>query len=125
MDELAEFSPEHILLRVSFPKGSHRLRPYERCWLEAEDGERFAFDWVFPPGGSDLSVHPTVSEPQKIYRMGKAANMFISKQLWLLWSTVVSLLPRGFDPQQPVLVLLTGLAPWPLAHLLLHFVWIL
>ncbi|CAK9053355.1 unnamed protein product [Durusdinium trenchii] len=41
--------------------------PYERCWLEAEDGERFAFDWVFPP--------------------------------------------TGFDPQRPVLVLLTGLAP--------------
>ena len=28
-------------------------RPYERCWLEAEEGERFAFDWVFPPTGGD------------------------------------------------------------------------
>mmetsp|Transcript_59712 Transcript_59712/g.142441 ORF Transcript_59712/g.142441 Transcript_59712/m.142441 type:complete len:476 (-) Transcript_59712:107-1534(-) len=41
--------------------------PYERCWLQAEDGEPFAFDWVFPPS--------------------------------------------GYDPDQPVVVLLTGLAP--------------
>lgn len=40
---------------------------YERCWMEAEDGEPFAFDWVFPD--------------------------------------------TGFDPDAPVVVLLTGLAP--------------
>eukprot|EP00933_Yihiella_yeosuensis_P063945 TRINITY_DN6721_c0_g4_i1.p1 TRINITY_DN6721_c0_g4~~TRINITY_DN6721_c0_g4_i1.p1 ORF type:complete len:491 (-),score=58.38 TRINITY_DN6721_c0_g4_i1:868-2340(-) len=24
---------------------------YERVWVDADDGERFAIDWVFPPGG--------------------------------------------------------------------------
>eukprot|EP00435_Cladocopium_sp_Y103_P034044 s582_g8.t1 len=45
---------------------------YERCWLDAEDGERFAFDCVFPD--------------------------------------------TGFDPDAPVVVLLTGLAAWPCQH---------
>ena len=31
-----------------------RSRQYERCWLDAEDGERFAFDCVFPDTGLGL-----------------------------------------------------------------------
>lgn len=40
---------------------------YERVWIHASDGERFATDWVFPPG--------------------------------------------GYDPDRPVVILLTGLVP--------------
>ena len=42
-------------IRGYFKIGFHgRSRQYERCWLDAEDGERFAFDCVFPDTGLGL-----------------------------------------------------------------------
>ena len=37
-----------------------RSRQYERCWLDAEDGERFAFDCVFPDTGLGLRTRTVV-----------------------------------------------------------------
>lgn len=73
---------------------------YERCWLDAEDGERFAFDCVFPDTGFDRDA------PVVVLLTGLAPNQhwtaaagFIADAAWHLCNranmTVVVLIARG------------------------------
>mmetsp|Transcript_34073 Transcript_34073/g.63595 ORF Transcript_34073/g.63595 Transcript_34073/m.63595 type:complete len:478 (-) Transcript_34073:157-1590(-) len=73
---------------------------YERMWIEAEDGERFASDWVFPPTGFDAS------RPVVVLLTGLAPSQhwtqaagFIADAAWYLTHrasmTVVVMVSRG------------------------------
>jgi predicted alpha/beta-fold hydrolase len=73
---------------------------WERVWLESDDKERFAVDWVFPPGGFDPS------KPVVMLLPGLSPNVhwtskpgFIEDAAWHLTTkrgfTVAVCVPRG------------------------------